>query len=248
MAWTARSLSLPPRGNDKDRPQATEHEAIAWLRRLSKPCGVFCALDLYAARLTNACRNCKIAVPEQVAVLGVDNDTVMCSVSCPPLSSIDLDSRHIGYEAAALLAQLIEGKAPPTLAVRLQPQGVVARQSTDILAIDDKDVAQAVGLIRQHACRGLRVGQLATILGLSRRVFEQRFQQVLRRTPKQAMLDVQMNRAKLLLRETDLITTAVARKAGFASVEYFSRAFHREVGMTPREYRQKNRFPGPRTA
>ncbi len=235
----------PRRGRECKRPQSLERETLAWLRQLPKPCGVFCASDLYASRLTHACRNGGIAVPEQVAVLGVDNDPVMCGMSFPPLSSIDPASQQIGYQAAALLDQLMAGKKPPTFAVQVDPLAAITRQSTDVLAIPDPNVAQAVRLIREHACRGLRVAQVAEAVGLSRRLFEQRFQRTLQRTAKQEILDVQIERARMLLRETDLLTAAVARKTGFASLEYFSRAFHRETGLPPREYRRKSRFAGP---
>jgi LacI family transcriptional regulator len=224
-------------GRGKDRPQILDHQTAAWLRALPKPCGVLCASDLHAARLSNVCRDCGIAVPEQVAVLGVDNDQVMCSVSSPSLSSIDLDSRRIGYEAALLLSRLMAGEQRLKTEVRVEPLTVVTRQSTDTMAIADAEVAHAVRLIREQACRGLRVAEVAAVLGLSPRVLEQRFRKALRRTPKQEILHVRIEHAKMLLRETDATAGAISRQTGFASLQYFSRSFRRETGLAARAYR-----------
>ncbi|MBN1488283.1 MAG: DNA-binding transcriptional regulator [Phycisphaerae bacterium] len=236
----------PARG--KDRPRILDRQAAAWLRALPKPCGIFCASDLHAARLSNVCRDCGIAVPEQVALLGVDNDQVMCSVSSPSLSSIDLDSRRIGYEAALLLARLMAGKRRIETEVRIEPLTVVTRQSTDTVAVADPEVAHAVRLIREQACRRLRVAEVAATLGLSPRVLQQRFQKALRRTPKQEILHVRMERAKMLLRETDATAESISRQTGFASLQYFSRSFRRETGLTARAYRSEHRQSRPRSS
>lgn len=213
-------------------------EVARWLATLPKPCGVFCASDLYAARLLDACRTIEIAVPEEIAVLGVDNDPVICSVSFPPLSSIDLGSRRIGYQAAALLDQMMSGQKPGPSVVPMPPERIVCRQSTDALAIEDPDVARALRFIREHAANGLRIEQLAEATGISRRTLQQRFQRSLQRTPKHEILRVQMERAKLLLCETDLPVETVCRRSGFVSFKYFARAFQRATGMTPRGYRK----------
>jgi hypothetical protein len=138
-------------GSANIRPRDLHQQAAAWLSSLPKPCGIFCASDLYAARLSNVCRECAIPVPEQVAILGADNDTVMCSVRSPPLSSIDLNTPRIGYEAAKLLAQLMAGEPVARTTVRVEPSGVVTRQSTDTLAIADAELARAMHLIREEA-------------------------------------------------------------------------------------------------
>jgi LacI family transcriptional regulator len=234
-----RFFELRPARNAKTR--TGEKKIIAWLDSLPKPCGVFCAWDVCAIQITNACRLREIAVPSQIAVLGVDNDPVMCSVSFPPLSSIDLNSRRVGYEAAALLDRMMAGKTPPTKPIIVEPSGVIARESSDIMAVHDAEVAQAIRLIREHACRGLRVNDVANSLGLSRRALQQRFQRVLRRTPKEELTRVQIDRAKMLLVHTDMSVEQVARCAGFTAFEYFVRAFHRKTGATPRAFRKSNR-------
>jgi LacI family transcriptional regulator len=228
------------------RPAKNDQEAMReiadWLDALPKPCGVFCASDLYAARLLAACRRKGIAVPEEIAVLGVDNDSVMCSVSFPPLSSIELGSRRIGYEAAALLDRLMASKKAKQEIVCVQPEAIIGRQSTDTLAIENGDVAQAICFIREHACAGLDVGQVVEASGLSRRTLEQRFQQTLCRTPKQEILRIQMDRAKKLLAETDMSVEMVCHRSGFGSFKYFARVFRRMTDVAPREYRRRQRI------
>jgi LacI family transcriptional regulator len=181
-------------------------------------------------------------VPEEVAVLGVDNDLVIGSVSDPPLSSIDLDSRRIGYDAASLLDRLMSGERPASHELLIQPSRVVCRQSTDILAIDDREVAEAIRFIRERAAAGVRVEELVEATGLSRRVLEQRFQRSLHRTPKQEILRVQIDRAKALLADGETPVSKVAGQSGFTSLKYFARAFRRITGTTPRDYRKSARF------
>lgn len=225
----------------KPRP-IDDRKVIRWLHKLPKPCGVFCATDDHAMQLTRSCRTCGILVPEQIAVLGVDNDPVICGVCYPRLSSIELGSARIGYEAAALLDRMMSGKSPPEEGVCVDPVEVITRQSTDTLAIEDPDMAQAVRLIREQACRGLRVAQVADVLGLSRRVFEQRFQSALQRNPKEEIIRVKMERAKILLSGTNMPLASVAKQSGFKSLAYFSRAFRQQIGFSPRDYRKQHRL------
>jgi LacI family transcriptional regulator len=203
---------------------------------------VFAACDTYAIQITNACRSHKIAVPTQVAVLGVDNDPVVCSVSFPPLSSIDLNSKRVGYEAAALLDRMMAGAPRPKNTLLVEPGRILTRESTDVMAVEDPEVAQAIRLIREHACRGLKVSEVAETLGLSRRALQQRFQRVLHRTPKDELVRVQIERAKTLLTQTDLSVESLTKRCGFTAFEYFVRAFRRETGSTPRAYRNARRI------
>ncbi|MCC6123325.1 MAG: DNA-binding transcriptional regulator [Pirellulales bacterium] len=239
-------FDFTPRSKSSGRKRLQIEDAgiIRWLRRLPKPCGVFCATDFYAMRLASACRICGIVVPDQIAVLGVDNDSVFCGVCFPRLSSIDLGSARIGYEAAAMLDRMMAGNPPPEGGTCVEPLQLVTRESTDILAIDDADIAKAVRMIREQACQHLRVAQVAEVLGLSCRVFEQRFQRVLHRSPKDELRRVQMERAKLLLATTNMAVAQVAKKSGFTSLEYFTRAFRRHTGMTARTYRKERRMTG----
>jgi LacI family transcriptional regulator len=181
-----------------------------------------------------------LAVPEEVAILGRGDDRVICETVHPTLSSIDLDARRIGYEAAAMLDRWMGGKPPKEL-VSVPPSHVVVRQSTDLVAINDADVAKAVRFIREWACRGIDVARVAEEVGLSRRAVERRFLEHLGRAPKAEIMRVRIERAKMLLAQTDHSGEAIARKCGFASLIYFTRAFRREVGMTTRAYRKMRR-------
>jgi LacI family transcriptional regulator len=233
-----------PNGSVRGSPrQFDDRSVIRWLRKLPQPCGVFCTSDFYAMQLIRACRTGGILVPEQIAILGVDNDPVFCGTSFPRLSSIDLGSPRIGYEAAALLDRMMAGKAAPPEGVCVEPLQLIARESTDISAVEDADMGLAARMIREQACDRLRVTQVASTLGISLRVFEQRFRSAMHRSPKEAILRVRLERAKLLLSTTNLAIAIVAKKSGFGSQEYFARLFHRRTGMTPRRFRNERRVP-----
>jgi LacI family transcriptional regulator len=211
---------------------------LDWIRSLPRPIGILCADDQHAVQVLKACRMLGILVPEQIAVLGVGNDSVLCGVADPPLSSIDLDSRRIGYEAAALLSRRMARRTPRGRPMFILPSRIVTRQSTDVLAIDNADVAQAIRIIRQYARTGISVAEVAEKAGLSRRVMERRFRQLLGRSPKEEILRVQIENAKLLLTQSELSIEAVARQCGIGSFKYFGQVFRRETGGTPRAFRR----------
>jgi LacI family transcriptional regulator len=185
----------------------------------------------------DACRRERLVVPDEVAVIGVDNDTLLCELSSPPLTSVIPNAHGAGYEAAALLDRLMAGKRVPAAARLIPPLGIAARQSTDVLAVEDRAVARAVQYIREHACEGINVGDVLGTVPLSRRVLEQRFQRLLGRTPREEILHVRLGRVRQLLVETDLPLHQVAERAGFAHVEYLSVWFKRETGRTPSAFR-----------
>ena len=222
---------------------AESSRLIPWLLSLPKPCGVFSATDMSAFRVINACRTAGITVPEQVAVLGVDNDSVICQVCSPQLSSIDINATQTGYNAAHILDQLMAGEVPGESRRVGQPRGIVSRQSTDTLAIRDAEMAQVARFIRENACRGLNVQEVASSLNMSCRQIQRKFLQHVGRKVKQEILRVQMLRAKRLLTGTSLAIAEISRASGFASWKYFSKAFRREVGMSPREYRSLHQLP-----
>lgn len=219
-----------------------EIEEIArWLAGLPKPVGVMACYDLRGQQVLDACRRSGIAVPDEVAVIGVDNDELLCNLSDPPLSSVIPNTHRTGYEAAALLDLLMAGKQVPVLTHLIPPLGVATRQSTDVLAIEDRKVVQAVRFIRERACHGINVADVLRAVPQSRRVLEARFKKLVGRTPHAEILRVQMNRAKELLASTDLSLDAIAERTGFAHPEYLSVAFKRETGLPPSKYRALNR-------
>lgn len=212
-----------------------------WLSELPKPIGIMACYDIRGQQVLDACRSAGLAVPGEVAVIGVDNDELLCDLASPPLSSVIPNGHRTGYEAAALLDRMMAGRSVAPTASLIAPLGVAARQSTDVLAVDDRDVARAVQFIREHACDGINVGDVLRAVPLSRRVLEQRFQRMLGHTPRQEILHVRLARVQQLLAETDLPLYLIAERTGFEHVEYLSVVFKRETGKTPRAFRNAAR-------
>jgi LacI family transcriptional regulator len=216
-----------------------EDEISQWLRSLPRPVGVMACYDIRARHVLDACRRVGLTVPDEVAVIGVDNDEFLCNLSDPPLSSVAPDTHRTGYEAAALLDRLMSGRERSRgQAIFVQPLGVVARRSTDVLALGDADISAAVHFIREHACNGIAVKDLLEKIPLSRRVLEGRFRKLLGRTPHDEIARVRFDRVQRLLRETRLPLAEIALRSGFRNAEYLTTAFRREFGVTPSVYRR----------
>jgi len=215
-----------------------ERDLMRWLQTLPKPCGLMACNDARGRQVLNCCREVGVAVPDEVAVIGVDKDEIFCELSDLPLSSVILNTQQIGFEAAALLAKLMVGQKIGAPSIVVQPMGVMARQSTDVLAIDDRHIATALRHIREHACDGLDVDSLLSAVPLSRSVLERRFSQILGTSPKVEILRVRLERVCRLLAESDLSLAEVAEKAGFEHPEYMSRLFKKKIGITPGEFRK----------
>jgi LacI family transcriptional regulator len=235
---------MPPHSSVDYEEHGERHEKalMAWLRTLPKPCGLMACNDARGRQILNCCREIGVTVPDELAVIGVDKDEIFCELSDLPLSSVILNTQQIGFEAAALLARLMAGQEVESLATLVKPIGVIARQSTDVLAIDDRHIATALKHIREHACDGLDVESLLREIPLSRSVLERRFSQILGSSPKAEILRVRLERVCRLLAESDLPLAEVAYKAGFEHPEYMSRLFKKKMGVTPGEYRKN---PGP---
>jgi LacI family transcriptional regulator len=212
-----------------------------WLQELPKPVGIMACYDIRGQQVLDACRAAGLAVPGEVAVIGVDNDELLCDLASPPLSSVIPNAHRAGYEAAALLDRMMAGKRVPATARLIAPRGVAARQSTDVLAVDDRAIARAVQFIREEACGGINVSDVLRVVPLSRRVLEQRFQRLLGHTPREEILHVRLNRVRQLLAETKLSLYQIAERTGFEHVEYLSVVFKRETGLTPSKYRGEAR-------
>jgi LacI family transcriptional regulator len=210
-----------------------------WLQNLPKPIGVMAAQDGRALHVLDACRRKGMAVPDDVAVIGVDNDETFCSVGNPALSSVRLDFEQMGFTAAALLDRLMQGKMPPKKPIALRPLGVITRRSTDIVAVGDAITSQAVRYIRQHACNGASVTDVAEHCSVSRRVIERCFSQFLGTSVHEQILRAKLARVKLLLSDTDYSLDTIAAKCGFTHASYLGKVFKKEVGQTPGEFRRK---------
>jgi LacI family transcriptional regulator len=215
-----------------------QQDLAEWLISLPKPVGVIAAHDLRALCVLDACRRAGLHVPEQVAVIGVDNDEVLCNLGDPPLSSVKLDVELIGYEAAALLEHLMKGKKAPTKPIMIAPQGVITRRSTDTVAIEDPLVAKAMRFIQQNACSSMGVDQVAAHCGVSRRHIERNFTKFLGASPNEHIVRAKLARTKQLLTETDYSLDVIAEKCGLTHAAYLSVLFKKHVGVTPGEFRR----------
>lgn len=232
--------------SDKDYSWTRERRRlINWVQKLPKPVGLMACYDFTGQQVLDVCRELEIAVPEQMAVIGVDNDARLCRLCTPPLSSVIPDTHRTGYEAAQLLDQMMRGKQVADEAILIPPLGIAERQSSDVYAIDDDDIVRALRFIREHACTGITVADVLKAVPLSRRMLEHRFQKLVRRTPHAEIVRIRMDRACRLLRETNLSLSEITNRAGFANPDYFSVAFKKYMGMTPRSYRKKGRMLRP---
>jgi LacI family transcriptional regulator len=212
-----------------------------WLAQLPRPVGLMACYDIRAQQLLDMCRELELAVPEQVAVIGVDNDELLCNLCTPPLTSVIPDTHQTGYVAAQLLDRMMNGRKVSSDPLFIEPLGIALRQSTDILAINDPEIARAMRIIRERATLGLNVRQLMEQLPLSRRVFESRFQKRLGCTPHDMIVRIRMDRVRQLLRETDLPLETISHRCGFSHVEYLSAAFRKLTGVSPGAYRRRVR-------
>lgn len=213
----------------------------AWLRKLPKPAGVLVCYDIRAQHVLSQCRASGLAVPDEIAVVGVDNDELLCDLCDPPLSSVQPNHHNAGYEAARLLDRMMGGQHVAPTAHLIAPIRLVTRQSSDVLAVHDSDVSRAMSLIRKHACDGIDVSDVLRAVPVSRRVLEKRFIQMLGVTPHEEILRVKLNRVKQLLLDTSVPLSEIARRSGFEHAEYLSVAFKREHGMTPSKFRKEAR-------
>jgi len=214
-----------------------ETEIAQWLGRLPRPLAVMACNDARGRQVLDACAQHGLRVPEEVAVIGVDNDEVLCDLSNPPLSSVEPDTMRLGYLGAEILHRMLRGgKAPKTVRL-VPPRGVATRLSTDILAIDDPIVAEAMHIIRQHACSGLNVEGLLDHLTISRATLERRFTKHLGRSPKDELQRLRLQKAQELLRETGYPLTRIAEMTGFRTAAHLSVAFKLQLGQSPGQFR-----------
>jgi LacI family transcriptional regulator len=221
-----------------------QRELVGWIQRLPKPVGVMTSTDLLGQQFLEACLRANVHVPEQVAVIGADNDEPICQVSFPPLSSVIINDDQRGYQAAAVLDRMIRGEPPPKDPVYIEPAGVVGRASTDILAINDDAIVRAIRFVRERACDGIGVDDVVRQVPLSRSVLERKFRKVVGRSVNNEIVRVRLNRAVQLLCETGLELKGVAIKAGFGSTSYMSAVFREKLGRTPGSYRGLGRGSG----
>jgi LacI family transcriptional regulator len=212
-----------------------------WVGALPRPVGIFACNDVWGAQISETCRQAGLTVPEEVAIVGVDNDDLLCDLARPSLSSVAVPAEPVGFQAARLLDRIMAGKKPPSEPILLPPTGVVVRHSSDVLAIADADVAEAVRTIRMLAHKPLTIEDVLAAVPVSRRSLERRFRKSLNRGIWEEIRRVHMDRARHLLATTDLPISEVAATSGFSECKHLSVVFRQEAGMTPTTYRRRAR-------
>lgn len=228
--------------DDISRSVARRQEKLGkWIQSLEKPVAVLACDDLHGRDVIDVCRLLHISVPEMLSVCGVDNDEPICTMTTPSLSSVPLNTFQIGYAAAHMLERMIQGEKVHDI-MNIEPLPVTVRQSTDLIAIEDPIVANAVKLIRELAHEGLTVKTLLHKISCSRRTLEMRFQKEIGRSPHEEIRRVQIERARTLLMQTDLKMTEIARMSGFARAQYLNDVFRKKFGQTPARFRSQNHF------
>lgn len=211
-----------------------------WLKSLPTPVGLMAPTDDRAKHVIEASKITRLGVPEEIAVIGVDNDDLVCDFSYPAISSVALDTEAAGYEAAQVLARLMNGEKAGIQNILIKPTHVMTRHSTDILAIDDRDVAEAVRFIRRHAREPIQVSDVVTAVAISRRNLYQKFQKTFNRSINQEIRRMRVEIIMNMLIETGQPIAQIAESLGFTSVDHIARYFSREVGISPYDYRRNH--------
>jgi LacI family transcriptional regulator len=219
--------------------EAQQNQLARWLTRLPKPVGVLCCHDDRGQQVLDACRRAELQVPDEVAVMGVDNDEFLGRLAVPPLTSIDIGSERIGYDAASLLDRLMDGKTTFKKSVLYDALGVVKRQSTDVISCEDPEVARALRFIRANACNHISVDDVQRQVHLSRTLLNRRFKNYIGHPPKQEILHVQIEAGRELLINSTAPLQSIAEQCGFREAWYFIAVFRKFIGLTPGVYRAK---------
>ena len=210
-----------------------------WLRPIPRPTAVFAVFDPAAHLVVEACHLAGLRVPDDVAVLGVDDDPVYCALTNPPLSSVRTGLHQRGYRAAELLDALMEGHAQPGSIQRVPADGVISRRSTDVFAVADAKVTEALRFIEQETAAHLQVDDVAGAVSMSRRNLERRFRNSMGRTVYDEIRRRRLETAKQLLCDRQISILRIALDSGFSSASDLSNAFKRHLGMTPTDYRNQ---------
>lgn len=213
---------------------------VDWLKSLPRPIGLMVCNDDRGHYVLEACQVAGLRVPDDVAAIGVDNDELICDLTAPPLSSIALNHEKAGYRAAQLLDKMMAGKEVDSKSIiSLEASHVVTRQSTDVLAIEDREVAEAVRFIHRHSNESIQVSDVVDSVTVSRRVLERRFREALNRSVHDEIRHARVERASRMLVETDLTISQIVLRLGYPSDKHIARQFWKEKGMTPLQYRRK---------
>ncbi|KMT64593.1 XylR family transcriptional regulator [Catenovulum maritimum] len=210
-----------------------------WIISLPKPIAIMAATDNRARQLIDACRNLDIKVPEQVAILGVDDDDIVNVLTGNKLSSIRQGTEYMGYLAASILDKLLNDEEVEPLINLVEPIGVVQNASTDHLSVDDHVVKKAISYIKEHACDGIQATHVLRHLQLSRANVENRFREHLNSSIHQEIVKVQLANVKQMLLNTGLTLSDISEKTGYNTVQYMIMVFKKQTGLTPSQYRER---------
>ncbi|MGJ8695162.1 MAG: XylR family transcriptional regulator [Verrucomicrobiaceae bacterium] len=238
LGLTAPSITVSKSHQEHDQSDGKRIED--WLNTLTLPLGIFVSCDHIAPLILSACARLGITVPEELALVGVNNDTVACNVCSPTLSSIDASHFEVGYRAARMLNDLLEGITPESNTILIPPSRLVVRGSSGELAISDPLIARAARFINRNAGSPIGVDDVVSSVPLSRRELQRRFRQITGRTIHASILDARMNIAKRLLGNPEYTVDAVAELSGFGSRQHFAKTFKAHTGITPAKYRRNN--------
>lgn len=209
-----------------------------WVKSLPKPVGIMACNDDRGQHILEVCKLLDLKVPEEVAVIGVDNDPMICELGDPPLTSVALNVEPAGYATAQLLSQLMSGTKMKGQQILVTATHVVQRQSTDLLAVDDSEVAAAINYIKQNAKRKILVNDVVKETKLARRSLEIRFRKALHRSINSEIRRIRVDWIIRLLIETDLPISEITALFDFTDIEHISRYFKAETGMGLKEFRK----------
>ena len=238
--FTTHSLAQSGLESMNTRSKRSGRSALGeWLRDLPKPLAVMACNDDRALDVCDACETLGLHVPHEVAILGVDNDDLACDLANPPLSSIAVNNERAGYEAAALLDQLMSGNKSVKKHIIAIPTHIVTRQSTDIFAVADQEVVNAFRFIQQHSTEDIHVDDVVRAVPLSRRVLESRFRKTVGRSILSEIRRARVEQVVQMLVETNLPISEIANNLSYSGIEHIARYFRREKGMSLIEYRRQ---------
>jgi len=222
--------------------ETRQQRLCQWLQSLPKPIGIMTCNDEKSMELVEACREAGLHIPNEIAILGVDNDEMICGLSHPPLSSIELNFQQVGYKAAETLDLMIYRKKEKYDDLIFRPMGIVTRQSTDIRAIHDEDVAEAIRFIHNNAKRDIRVEDVVNATAISVRSLQLRFKKIVGRGISQHIRMIRIQQLAHQSIHSNQPISIIARELDFHDINHVSRIFRREMGISPLEYRKKFRL------
>ncbi|MBN2211695.1 MAG: DNA-binding transcriptional regulator [Sedimentisphaerales bacterium] len=214
-----------------------------WLRSLQHPIGIFACNDDRGVEVIEACKLAGLRVPEDVAVIGVDNDEFICELSYPSLSSIAMNYQQVGYEAAQTLHRLMQGQKPKNKTIICHPTHIVTRSSSDIYAVQDPQVLEALRFIRTHATKLLQVNDVASAVAMTRQGLQKKFKKTIKHSIHEEIARVRVELTCQMLVNTNMSISSIASMLGYPEKKYISRFFKQITGVSPLEYRKKFGLP-----